>query len=70
MILKTALSPPVALPALTAHFLRFDAAVPHLPLPMVPVATLNFVFGSTPVAVIFTGVARRMSQPASPFALA
>ena len=32
-ILKTALSPPLALPALTAHFLRFVAIVPHFPLP-------------------------------------
>src|SRR5580658_8328328 len=69
-ILKTALSPPDALPTLTAHFLRFDATVPHFPLPMVPVATLNFVLGSTPAAVIFTGVARKMSQPASPLAFA
>jgi hypothetical protein len=69
-ILNTALSPPAALPALTAHFLRFAAVVPHLPLPIVPVATLNFVFGKTPAAVIFTGVARKMSQPASPLAFA
>src|SRR5271170_4147211 len=53
-ILKTALSPPVALPASTAHFFRFAAAVPHLPLPIVPVTTLNFVLGNTPAAVIFT----------------
>ena len=69
-ILKTALSPPVALPASTAHFFRFAAVVPHLPLPMVPVMTLNFVLGNTPAAVIFTGVAVRMSQPASPLAVA
>ena len=69
-ILKTALSPPAALPTLTAHFLRFAAAVPHMPLPIVPVTILNFVFASTPLALIFSGKAVKMSQPASPLAFA
>jgi len=50
----TAESPPVALPALTAHFARFEALVPHVPLPVptLPVVTLNLKVGNVPVALI------------------
>jgi len=41
--------------------------VPHLPLPIVPVITLNFVLGRTPVALILAGRAVKMSQPAHPW---
>jgi hypothetical protein len=57
-----AVSPPLALPALITHFFRVDAFVPQVPLPILPVRTLNFVDGSTPLAVMVTGVAVSMSH--------
>src|ERR1019366_7671171 len=45
IIRATAESPPAAVPALMAQFLRFEVFVPHLPLPIFPVVTLNVVLG-------------------------
>ena len=53
---KTAESPPAALPALTAHFFRLVALVPHVPLPILPVVTLKVVNGSLPVLEIVAGI--------------
>ncbi len=64
-----AVSPPLALPALMAQFFRFDGVVPQAPLPIVPVTTLNAVLGSTPAAVIVTGVAVAVSHPPCPLAV-
>jgi hypothetical protein len=65
-----AVSPPLALPALMAQLFRFDVVVPQVPLPIVPVTTLNVVLGSTPAAVIVTGVAVAVAQPPCPLAVA
>jgi hypothetical protein len=65
-----AVSLPETLPALTAQLRKFDALVPHLPEPIVPVTILNFVFFKTPVALMVTGVAVSMSHCASPLAVA
>jgi hypothetical protein len=51
------------------HAVRFEAVVPHFPVPIVPVTTLKLVDGSTPAALIVTGVAVAMSHPLSPLAL-
>ena len=64
-----AVSAPFALPTLMAQFFRFDARVPQVPLPIVPVTTLNDVLGSTPAAVIVTGVSVAASQPPWPLAV-
>src|ERR1019366_7898629 len=70
----TAVSPPAALPALTAQFFRLALVVPHLPellpVPTVPVTTLNVVLGSRPVVVIVAyGGMPLTLQPDWPLAL-
>lgn len=58
-------SPPLALPALSAQLSRFEARVPHVPFPIVPVMTVNEVLGRSPDAEIVTGVAVAVSQLSS-----
>ena len=61
-IAALAVSPPLALPALITQFLPFDTVVPQVPLPTLPVTTLNLVGGNTPLAVTVAGVAVAMSH--------
>jgi len=65
-----AVSPPLALPALMTQLLRFEAVVPQVPLPILPVTTLKVELGNRPAAVIVTGVAVAVSQPPCPLAVA
>ena len=58
-------SPFDALATEIEHDLRFEAFVPHVPVPILPVRTLKLKAGRTPFAVIFTGCKVLRSQPAS-----
>lgn len=53
----------VALATEMAHDFRFEALVPHEPVPIFPATTLNLKAGKTPEAVIFTGFSVLRSQP-------
>ena len=53
----------VALATEMAHDFRFEALVPHEPVPIFPATTLNLNAGKTPEAVIFTGFSVLRSQP-------
>jgi hypothetical protein len=52
------------------HLLRFAEEVPHVPVPTVPVTTLNVVVGKVPLAPTVIGVAVAVSQPAWEVAVA
>jgi hypothetical protein len=56
-------SPLVAFATVIWHFAS-AVEVPHVPVPTVPVATLNGVEGKVPVALTVTGVAPARAQPA------
>jgi hypothetical protein len=51
------------LPALIAQAFALALVVPHFPLPIVPVMTVNDVTGSVPFELTVTGVAEATSQP-------
>jgi hypothetical protein len=57
-------SPPDALATVIWQLARFVAEVPHIPVPTVPVTTLNGVDGKVPAALTVTGVAPVTAQPA------
>jgi len=63
-------SPLVAFATERAQDFRFEAAVPHVPVPILPATTLNLNDGKTPVAVIFTGFNVLRSHPAWLFEVA
>lgn len=63
-------SVPVAVATLITQSFALAAVVPHDPVPMVPVATLNVVEGNVPSVPTTIGAAVAVSQPAADVALA
>jgi hypothetical protein len=63
-------SPAAAFATSIMQLLRSDEVVPHVPVPTVPVTTLNVVAGSVPSALTVIGVAVARSQPAEEVAVA
>src|ERR1019366_7523143 len=63
-------SPLVAFATEMAQDFRFEALVPHEPVPILPLTTLKLNAGKTPVAVIFTGLSVLRSHPACLFEVA